>query len=112
MPYINAEDADKNFMPCPGTIDGYVPPGGPGVRLTAICIQITKSLRIMIHLWENSSVGEKQGKEARIRMLRALDEYAITGVKTTIPFHQKILKHPKFVQGDFNTSFIPRIMNK
>lgn len=108
---INAEDADKNFMPCPGTIDGYVPPGGPGVRVDS---HMYTNYRIPPNY--DSLLGKlicwgRTREEARIRMLRALDEYAITGVKTTIPFHQKILKHKKFIEGDFNTSFIPQYMN-
>ena len=54
----------------------------------------------------------KDREEARKRMLRALDEYAITGLKTTIPFHQKILQNPYFIKGDFNTGFIQEHMSE
>ena len=107
---INAEDSDKNFMPCPGKIDGYIAPGGPGVRVDSHMYSNYKIPPTYDSLMGKLICWGKDREEARIRMLRALDEYAITGVKTTIPFHQKILKHPKFVDGDFNTSFIPQYM--
>ncbi|HBG49534.1 MAG TPA: acetyl-CoA carboxylase biotin carboxylase subunit [Cyanobacteria bacterium UBA9971] len=104
---INAEDADKNFMPCPGQVNGYIAPGGPGVRVDSHMYTNYKIPPTYDSLMGKLICWGKDREEARIRMLRALDEYAITGVKTTIPFHQKILKHPKFIDGDFNTSFIP-----
>ena len=107
---INAEDSDKNFMPCPGKIDGYIAPGGPGVRVDSHMYSNYKIPPTYDSLMGKLICWGKDREEARIRMLRALDEYAITGVKTTITFHQKILKHPKFVDGDFNTSFIPQYM--
>lgn len=107
---INAEDSDKNFMPCPGKIDGYIAPGGPGVRVDSHMYTNYKIPPTYDSLMGKLICWGKDREEARIRMLRALDEYAITGVKTTIPFHQKILKHPKFIDGDFNTSFIPQHM--
>ncbi|MEI8389399.1 MAG: acetyl-CoA carboxylase biotin carboxylase subunit [bacterium] len=107
---INAEDSDKNFMPCPGKIDGYIAPGGPGVRVDSHMYSNYKIPPTYDSLMGKLICWGKDREEARIRMLRALDEYAITGVKTTIPFHQKILKHPKFIDGDFNTSFIPQYM--
>jgi len=109
---INAEDADKNFMPCPGKIDGYIAPGGPGVRVDSHMYTNYKIPPTYDSLMGKLICWGKNREEARIRMLRALDEYAITGVKTTIPFHLKILKHPKFIDGDFNTSFIPQYMMK
>lgn len=107
---INAEDSDKNFMPCPGKVDGYIAPGGPGVRVDSHMYSNYKIPPTYDSLMGKLICWGKDREEARIRMLRALDEYAITGVKTTIPFHQKILKHPKFIDGDFNTSFIPQYM--
>lgn len=107
---INAEDADKNFMPCPGKIDGYIAPGGPGVRVDSHMYTNYKIPPNYDSLMGKLICWGRDREEARIRMLRALDEYAITGVKSTIPFHQKILKHPKFIEGDFNTSFIPQHM--
>lgn len=108
---INAEDSDKDFMPCPGLIKGYIPPGGFGVRVDshAYC-------HYKIPPYYDSMIAKlicwgKDRNEAIARMLRALDDYAITGVKTTIPFHKKILTNEYFVKGDFNTGFIPQHMN-
>ncbi|HAB54059.1 MAG TPA: acetyl-CoA carboxylase biotin carboxylase subunit, partial [Ignavibacteriales bacterium] len=110
---INAEDSDKNFMPCPGQVNGYIAPGGPGVRVDSHMYTNYKIPPTYDSLMGKLICWGKDREEARIRMLRALDEYAITGVKTTIPFHQKILKHPKFIDSDFNTSFIPpHMMNE
>ena len=53
----------------------------------------------------------KNRDEAIARMLRALDEYAITGIKTTIPFHAKVLKHKQFIKGEFSTNFIEKYMS-
>jgi acetyl-CoA carboxylase biotin carboxylase subunit len=108
---INAEDPDKGFMPCPGTIDGYVPPGGPGIRVDSHMYSNYKIPPFYDSLISKVIVWGKDREEARIRMLRALDEYAITGIKTTAQFQQKILKNRFFIKGDFNTSFIPQHMS-
>jgi acetyl-CoA carboxylase biotin carboxylase subunit len=108
---INAEDHEKNFMPCPGLIDGYIPPGGPGVRVDSHMYTNYKIPPFYDSLISKIICWGKNREEARSRMLRALDEYAITGIKTTIPFHQKVLKHEKFIQGNFNTNFIEKYMN-
>ena len=109
---INAEDSERDFMPCPGQIKGYIAPGGFGVRVDshAYC-------HYKIPPYYDSMIAKLicwgvDRKDAISRMLRALDDYAITGVKTTIPFHQKILTNEYFVKGDFNTGFIPQHMNK
>lgn len=106
---INAEDPDKNFMPCPGLIDGYVPPGGPGVRVDSHAYTGYK-----IPPYYDSLVGKlitwgATREEAIARMKRALNEYGITGVKTTIPFHQKLMDNEAFVEGkEVYTDFIVR----
>jgi acetyl-CoA carboxylase biotin carboxylase subunit len=104
---INAEDTTRNFAPCPGVIEGYIAPGGPGVRVDSHVYHGYK-----IPPFYDSLVGKlitkgKDREEARKRMLRALDEYAITGIETTIPFHQKILEHEAFIKGEVYTDFIP-----
>jgi acetyl-CoA carboxylase biotin carboxylase subunit len=106
---INAEDPDKNFMPCPGPVDGYMAPGGPGVRVdshmyTGYSIPpYYDSLMAKLIVWGPT-------REAAIaRMKRALNEYGITGVKTTIPFHLKLMDNPAFVDGkEVYTDFIAR----
>lgn len=106
---INAEDPDKNFMPCPGPINGYIAPGGPGVRVdshmyTGYSIPpYYDSLMAKLIVW-----GETR-EEAIERMKRALNEYCITGVKTTIPFHLKLMENKEFKQGkEVYTDFIVR----
>ncbi len=103
---INAENPDKDFMPCPGTISGYLPPGGFGVRVDSHVYQ-----DYSIPPYYDSMIGKlicwgRTRNEARRRMYRALKEYVVTGVETTIPFHQKIVEDEVFISGDFNTGFI------
>ena len=107
---INAEDADKDFMPCPGEIRGYIAPGGFGVRVDSHSYTGYK-----IPPYYDSMIGKlivwgKNREDARKRMLRALSEYVITGIKTTIPYHKKILTNEVFISGNFNTGFIPEHM--
>ena len=107
---INAEDADKDFMPCPGEIRGYIAPGGFGVRVDSHSYTGYK-----IPPYYDSMIGKLicwgvDREDARKRMLRALDEYVITGIKTTIPYHKKILTNEVFISGKFNTGFIPEHM--
>jgi acetyl-CoA carboxylase biotin carboxylase subunit len=105
---INAEDPEKGFKPSPGLITFYHPPGGPGVRVDSHLYAgytvppYYDSLLAKIITW-----GETR-EEARTRMIRSLEECVIEGVPTTIPFHLWILRHKKFISGDFDTSFIDR----
>lgn len=107
---INAEDPDRNFLPSPGRVDAYIAPGGPGVRVDSHCYpgyvipQYYDSLVSKLIAWGRDRT------EAIQRMQRALDEYAITGIKTTIPFHQRVLSHPVFQSGDVTTDFIEKHM--
>ncbi len=103
---INAEDPDRNFAPCPGTINVYHAPGGHGVRLDTHVYagyQIPPFYDSMI---SKLIVVAQTREEAIKKMQRALDEYIIEGVKTTIPFHQKLMRHPRFQSGDFTTKFM------
>jgi acetyl-CoA carboxylase, biotin carboxylase subunit len=107
---INAEDPDRNFLPSPGRIDAYIAPGGPGVRVDSHAYP-----GYAIPPYYDSLVGKlivwgRDRAEAIQRMQRALDEYAITGIKTTIPFHQRVLSHPAFQKGDVSTDFIEKHM--
>jgi acetyl-CoA carboxylase biotin carboxylase subunit len=107
---INAEDADRNFLPSPGRIAAYIAPGGPGVRIDShaypgyLIPPYYDSLVSKLIVW-----GQNR-EEAIHRMQRALDEYAITGIHTTIPFHQRLLAHPIFQRGDVSTDFIEKHM--
>lgn len=103
---INAENPEKDFMPNPGTIDGYVAPGGYGVRVDSHVYP-----GYSIPPFYDSMIGKlicwgRNRNEARRRMYRALKEYVITGVETTIPFHQEIIEDEVFMSGNFNTKFI------
>jgi acetyl-CoA carboxylase biotin carboxylase subunit len=106
---INAEDPDKNFMPSPGTIDGYVPPGGYGVRVDSHAYTGYRIPPYYDSLIGKLIVWAPSREEAIQRMKRALNEYGITGVKTTIPFHLKVLENPDFASGkEVYTDFIAR----
>ena len=103
---INAEDPEHDFMPCPGTIDGYFAPGGFGIRVDSHVYP-----GYSIPPYYDSMLGKlicwgENRKQARRRMYQALKEYVITGVKTTIPFHQSIIEDEVFKSGKFNTGFI------
>ncbi len=105
---INAECPDHNFRPSPGKIVDFIPPGGPGVRIDT-------------HVYAGYDVGphydsmiakllvhRPKRREAINAMRRALGEFRIGPIKTTIPIHRKILAHPDFVNGDVDTGFIER----
>ena len=103
---INAEDPDRNFMPSPGKIEGYVAPGG-------FCIRVDSHVYpgYVIPPYYDSLIGKlicwgQTRNEARRRMYQALKEYVITGIKTTIPFHLDIIEDEIFKTGEFNTGFI------
>ena len=103
---INAENPAKGFMPNPGTISGYLAPGGFGVRVDSHVYQ-----DYTIPPYYDSMIGKlicwvRDRNEARRRMYRALKEYVVTGVETTIPFHQAIVEDEVFMSGNFNTGFI------
>ena len=105
---INAEDPERDFLPSPGRIDLFVPPGGPGVRMDSHCYS---GYRIPPNY--DSMIGKLLVHRARrdlsIRtMLRALDEFVIEGVKTTVPILRSILSHSDFRSGDHDTGFVER----
>jgi acetyl-CoA carboxylase biotin carboxylase subunit len=106
---INAERPEKNFIPSPGTIQFYLPPGGTGVRVDSACYPgytITPYYDSMV---AKLIVWGKDRNEAVARMSRALTEFAIQGVHTTIPFHIKMMSQPNFVEGDFHIQFLEGI---
>lgn len=107
---INAEDSERNFLPSPGRIDAYIAPGGPGVRVDSHCYPGYSVPPHYDSLVSKLIAWGKDRQEAIDRMHRALDEYAITGIRTTIPFHQKVLAHPAFIKGDVTTDFIEKYM--
>lgn len=105
---INAENPAKNFMPSAGKIDMYLPPGGLGVRVDSAAYPgytIPPYYDSMIA--KVISYGATRD-EAIARMKRALSEFAVEGIHTTIPFHMRLLEHETFVSGDFNTKFLEK----
>jgi acetyl-CoA carboxylase, biotin carboxylase subunit len=103
---INAEDPANNFMPSPGTVTCWRPPGGPWVRLDTHVYQGYKVPPFYDSLLAKLIVWGRDRNEAVARARWALDQFVVDGVKTTIPFHRKVLDHPRFVAGDVSTHFI------
>lgn len=103
---INAEDPFRNFMPSPGKIDFYLAPGGPGVRVDSSAYPGYTISPYYDSMIAKLIVWGKTREEAITRMKRALAEFAIEGIHTTIPFHQKLLEHPAFLSGDFDIKFL------
>ena len=103
---INAEDPNHDFRPSPGKITSYHSPGGHGVRVDSHA-----HAGYVIPPFYDSMIGKlitvaQTREEAILKMKRALDEYIIEGVKTTIPFHLKLMDNEKFKEGDFTTAFM------
>lgn len=103
---INAEDSERNFMPSAGMIQFYLPPGGAGVRVDSAAYPgytIPPHYDSMI---AKLIVWGATREEAIARMKRALSEFSIEGIRTTIPFHLKLMNHSKFVEGNFDIKFL------
>jgi acetyl-CoA carboxylase biotin carboxylase subunit len=105
---INAEDPVK-FTPCPGKIDGYHPPGGLGVRIDSAVYDQYTVLPHYDSMIAKLIVHADTREEAIKRMARALDEFIIGGIKTTIEFHQRIMSNKEFIEGDIDTGFLERL---
>ncbi|SES75488.1 acetyl-CoA carboxylase biotin carboxylase subunit [Anaerobranca gottschalkii] len=103
---INAEDITKNFMPTPGKIERLIIPGGYGVRIDSFVYQGYSILPFYDSMVGKIIVWAPDRIEAIKKMDRVLNEFVIEGVATTIPLAIKILNHPKFIQGDYNTKFL------
>jgi len=103
---INAEDPSQNFLPSPGLITRYVPPAGPGVRVDSHAYEGYLFPPNYDSLLAKLIVHGKDREESRTRMQRALSEYVIEGIKTTIPFHIAMMDHPEFRAGNITTQFV------
>jgi acetyl-CoA/propionyl-CoA carboxylase, biotin carboxylase, biotin carboxyl carrier protein len=103
---INAEDAANNFMPAPGTIDGYREPSGPGVRVDSGVEPGSTIPQTYDPIVAKVITHGSSRDEARRRMLRALAEFRIEGIRTTIPFHRLMLADERFVTGDYHTGTV------
>ena len=108
---INAEDPDHNFRPSPGMIEYLHFPGGFGVRIDShvyneyVIPPNYDSLIAKMIIWGTDR------KHAIFRARRAFEELTVEGIKTTIPFHKKVLENEKFIEGKFDTSFIDKHIN-
>ncbi|NQU74335.1 MAG: acetyl-CoA carboxylase biotin carboxylase subunit [Candidatus Omnitrophica bacterium] len=106
---INAEDPERDFMSSPGRIETFIAPGGPGVRLDTHVYQ-----NYTIPVCYDSMIGKlitygKTRAEAVRTMQRALDEFVIEPIKTTIPFHKRVMRDPSFLRGKFATDFVEKL---
>ncbi|RPG60741.1 MAG: acetyl-CoA carboxylase biotin carboxylase subunit [Flavobacteriales bacterium TMED191] len=103
---INAEDSENNFMPCPGLITNIYKPGGHGIRVdTHVYTGYTIPPYYDSMIAKLITVAQTR-EEAISKMRRALSEFVLEGVKTTIPFHKKLMNNDKFIQGDYTTKFM------
>ncbi|MBP2646067.1 MAG: accC [Firmicutes bacterium] len=107
---INAEDPEMNFLPFPGEITFYHQPGGPNVRVdSGVCTGSVVQPYYDSLIAKVIAQGRTRGEAIRT-MKRALAEFRIEGIKTTIDFHRRILNNPQFCSGDIDTQFITRQM--
>jgi acetyl-CoA carboxylase biotin carboxylase subunit len=109
---INAENPDKNFTPNPGRIDLFIPPGGIGVRMDTHAYS-----GYTIPPYYDSMIGKlivhgKDRKQALERCRRALEEFIVEGVSTTIPFQLEVLHKKDFCQGHFDTGFLEKMIQE
>lgn len=108
---VNAEDPSKDFMPSPGRLEYYVAPGGPHVRIDSACYAgytIPPHYDSMI---AKLIISGRDRNEAIARANRALAEFHIGGVKTTIPFHNEILRRKAFLDADFDLTFVDQLLS-
>ena len=109
---INAEDPERNFAPCPGKLNVFIPAGGPNVRMDTHAYT-----GYTIPPYYDSLIGKlivwgHDRAEALAVCNRAVSEITVDGVKTTIPFQQKLLKHKNFIEGKYDTGFVERILQE
>jgi acetyl-CoA carboxylase biotin carboxylase subunit len=107
---INAEDPEK-FVPSPGKISLLYLPGGPGVRVDTAAYAGWTVPSQYDSLIAKLIVHGRNRAEAMARMRRALDEFLVEGIKTTVPFHRRVLDHEDFIRGEYNTRFIEKMFS-
>jgi acetyl-CoA/propionyl-CoA carboxylase biotin carboxyl carrier protein len=103
---LNAENPDKNFEPTPGTLTTYRPPRGIGIRVDDGIDEGDQISPFYDSLFAKVVVAGSDRTEVLQRSHRALDETVIDGVETTIPFHQRVLSHPRFRDSAHTTTFV------
>ncbi|NQT54438.1 acetyl-CoA carboxylase biotin carboxylase subunit, partial [bacterium] len=106
---INAEDPSKNFKPQPGVITRFYAPGGPGVRVDTHAYGGYRIPSNYDSLIAKLIVHRRTRDDARVTMRRALEEFRIEGVKTTIPLYLEVFGHSAFVSGNVDTTFIENL---
>ena len=109
---INAEDYENNFMPCPGKIELLNLPGGPGVRLDTHIYPGYEILPYYDSLVAKLITWGRNRQEAIKVMRRALNEFNIGPIKTTIPFHMRLLENPLFLKGEISTHFVQEMFGE
>ncbi|MDN3508509.1 MAG: acetyl-CoA carboxylase biotin carboxylase subunit [Candidatus Neptunochlamydia sp.] len=110
---INAENPSKNFMPSPGLLEYYIPPGGPHVRVDSACYSGYRIPPFYDSMIAKLIVKGKDRKDAIEISKRALREFHIGGVDSTIPFHEYMLQNPLFLSGEnYNLDFIDRLIEE
>ncbi|HWY98861.1 MAG TPA: acetyl-CoA carboxylase biotin carboxylase subunit, partial [Bacteroidia bacterium] len=103
---INAEDPANNFRPSPGKILNFHVPGGHGIRVdTHVYAGYVIPPNYDSMIAKLITVAQSR-EEVIAKMKRALEEFVIEGIKTTIPFHLKLMENPRFLKGDYNTHFL------
>jgi len=107
---INAEDPDNNFMPCPGKIETLILPGGPNVRVDTHMYTGYEIPPYYDSLIAKLIVYGNTRQEAIKTMRRALSEFYVAPIKTTIPFHLKLMDNPSFKKGDISTHFVQDLL--
>src|SRR5256712_1776421 len=108
---INAEDPAQGFIPSPGRVDKFVPPGGPGVRVDSALYDGALVPEYYDSLVAKVAVQGLDRTEVIGRMKVALTEMVVDGIKTTIPVHQTILEHKKFLQGNYHVQFLDSLLS-
>ncbi|MBT4523341.1 MAG: acetyl-CoA carboxylase biotin carboxylase subunit, partial [Phycisphaerae bacterium] len=109
---LNAEDPSKNFMPQPGLIETWQPPGGPGVRVES---HVRPGYRIPPNY--DSMIGKlivhgRDRNEAIVRMRCALSEMKVGPIATTIPLHLQLLNQQPFIEADFDINWVERLLEE
>jgi len=107
---INAEDTERGFTPSPGRITDWHIPGGMGIRVDTHAYAGYEIPPFYDSLIAKLIAFGNTRQEALLRMSRALDEFAIEGIATTIPLHKKIIADERFVSGDYNTAFLDEFL--
>ena len=109
---VNAEDPDRNFMPGPGKITTFHPPGGPGIRIDTHVYAGYDVPPYYDSLLAKLIVSGATREEAILRARHSLDQFIIEGIPTTLPFLRRIVENDAFLEGDINTSFVARMLSE